>query len=265
MCKNRPTVLVTKILIASGVAFAGFAPANSSVFPTTGGGAAPATGSYPPSFTTPGVGADANDAIANDQQFQLPTTTMPCAGGTALLQSAYTAANGAITAVNNQANRVGSEMRTKRSCIENINALISLSMPNFTSLSGIISKIAASIINAMINRACAAVVGAINGAVNTINSEIQGAKDQIMAPINGIKNQYGQTVGGGNQQNYVTYSDIENAVPKPAAASGGNVLSGSSQSSQARTVQPKAPAPAPTPAPAPSGWKGVSCKIFGGC
>lgn len=238
----------------------------------------PSTSSYDP----------AGDSISNqDAYVTVPNGTLPCEGGVAVMQRAAAAANAKIAAVNEQADKVGREISAKRTCLENINALISFGIPTFPSLSAIVAKFAAAIINALINKACAVVVGAINGAVNTINKEIQGVKDQVMSPINDIRNQANgvgvPTSGGGNQ--YVTPGEVSSVIGggsgSSSSSSAAKIGTGSSASTAARSAQvqqgaapssatarpapatapnPAAPASAPTPA-----WKAVSCKIFGGC
>lgn len=248
------------------------------------------------------VDGNGNDLLA-DSSLYVSAPSFNCgADAQALADAAAAAANRAIAGVNNQVQRIGDEARTKRACLENINRLISLSMPNFGSLSGIIGKVMAGIINAIINKACAAAVGAINTAVNTVNNEIQGAKNQVMAPINGVRNAYSQATNGGGGTQWVDPATATNAATSvlgsnvvtpadPAAAPAGSVgpaaptasayrapsansappgakAAPAAPASRAAAPAPAAPAPtqaAPAAPVEPKGWSSLSCKIFGGC
>ena len=253
MFKKQQTALVASLIFALAVSASGPAFATSAN-PFMPDPSSPAGGAA----TIQGVAT--NESISNeDLMLGTAPSTLPCDGGAAMAQGAVAATNGLIATVNREAGKVGSEMRAKRMCLENINALISLSIPSFPSLSAIIGKIVAGIINAMINKACAAVVGAINGAVNAVNSAIQGAKDEVMRPLNDMRGQLAsQAPSSGGQTQWVTPAAVTPTLP---SVSGTGVASFSS----ARNVAPPAAIPAPTPAPAPTGWKGISCKIFGGC
>lgn len=215
MSKKRPTAMVAKKFVACllVVAFSGSSVAQ---------------------IVTPNLDAYGNDLIS-DPALMAVSPGAACGDGAELRSAAYLAANRLIESVNAPINRIGSEMRTKRTCLENINALISVSMPSFPSLSGVIGKIAAGIINSMINKACGAVVGSINSVVNKVNKEVQDAKNGVMNPINEAKQSVGELAGGGTQ--YVQPGEL---------------------------IAP-APTPVQTAAPAPSGWQSLTCKIFGGC
>lgn len=153
-----------------------------------------------------------------------------CSEAQSIVVAAQNAANERIRDVNETVKRIGTETRTRRACIENLMKLLTFAIPTFPSLTAIVAQLVNAFIQNLIGKACAAATGAINGAISQVNDKIRDVQtgiDTVTKPITTIPNQ----------------------VPQIA---------------QVPTLK-SAPEAAPAKSSAPTGWKSVSCKIFGGC
>ncbi len=191
------------------------------------------------------VPADASSITYND--------AANCSDAQGIVTAAQIAANERINDVNTVVSNVGKETRNRRACIENLMRLLTFAIPTFPSLTAIITQLIQAFIQNLIGRACAAATSAINGAIGQVNDQIhnvQGAIDGVTAPLQPY-------IAKGN-----AVSAGQSLAQYPAAAAINTVRE---QITSVPSVVAQPVVPAPQPAKEASGWKSVSCAIFGGC
>lgn len=168
-----------------------------------------------------------------------------CSEAQSIVSAAQNAANERIRDVNETVKRIGTETRTRRACIENLMKLLTFAIPTFPSLTAIITQLVNAFIQNLIGKACAAATNAINGAISDVNDKIRDAQDGV----NGVVN--------------VVTKPVTN-ITKQAATVGQSGIPSSVQQVR-REIATNTPPAEPAKSSATSGWKSVSCKIFGGC
>ena len=182
-----------------------------------------------------------------------------CSDAQSIVTAAQSAANERIRDVNGVVSKIGAETRTRRACIENLMKMLTLSIPSFPSLTSIVNQLVTAFIQNLIGKACSAATGAINGAISQVNTQINAAQNgvtNITSPLTAF-----------NRQAASIANDV---LPNPAQIvreeiSGAVVGPGPVGTFGPGPVNPNAGAVAPAAEAKATGWKSVSCLIFGGC
>lgn len=192
-----------------------------------------------------------------------------CSDAQGIVNAAQNAANDRILDVNRVVKDISTETRNRRACIENLMKLLTFAIPTFPSLTAIINQLVQAFIQNLIGKACAAATSAINGAISQVNNQInnvQGSVNQITNPLTNIGKQAAaipSTVLPDPSR--IVREEISASMPQIAPPP---VMAPSIKLAPVNPGQAAPSSGATSQAPAKqeaSGWKAVSCKIFGGC